>query len=249
MNKLSVVVTCEHGGHEVPAPFTFCFEGAEEVLLSHRGWDPGALDLAFRISRACETPLYFATTTRLLVELNRSRHAPDLFSEYSAMLSRKQKQYLLNQYYYPYRNEVGLHISNLREQGKQVLHLSIHSFTPVLHGKPRTTEIGLLFDPSRSAETDFCKSWATTLGQALPGRSIEDNQPYAGTDDGFTTALRKRYDDPGYLGIELEVRQDLLLGKEYVKIVDGLVESLLAAIKKYAGDCDQLPEADSLVIA
>lgn len=232
--NLQVVVSCEHGGHDVPAQYAACFEGAEEVLLSHRGWDAGALNLAYLIANACQTPLYFATTTRLLVELNRSLDAKDLFSEYTGSLSRKQKRELLDRYYHPYRKEVRTWIRNLRVENKQVLHISVHSFTPEFNGVRRETEIGLLFDPSRSNELAFCLAWQEALQLRFPDRRIDFNQPYAGVDDGFTTALRKRHDDAGYLGIELEVRNDLLLSAEVLELSHGIVEGLLQAIEKYS---------------
>jgi hypothetical protein len=41
----------------------------------------------------------------------------------------------------------------------------------------------------------------------LPGFQIRFNDPYKGTDDGFTTWLRKKYNDSEYIGIEIEVNQ------------------------------------------
>lgn len=75
------IITCEHGGRAVPVALAPLFAGHEELLASHRGWDPGALDLAERLTRRLAAPLHAARTSRLVVDLNRSLHAPDLFSE------------------------------------------------------------------------------------------------------------------------------------------------------------------------
>ena len=48
---------------------------------THRGWDPGALLLAREMVERFDARLYFETTTRLLVDLNRSVGNPELHSE------------------------------------------------------------------------------------------------------------------------------------------------------------------------
>jgi len=96
--------------------------------------------------------------------------------------------------------------------GREVLHLSVHSFTPVLNGKARTAELGLLFDPSRTPEAEFCQEWQRQFRETHPDWRVRRNYPYRGTDDGLTTALRKRFLPETYLGIELEVTQAWPLG-------------------------------------
>jgi hypothetical protein len=41
---------------------------------------------------------------------------------------------------------------------------------------------------------------------------VRRNYPYRGYADGLTTWLRKRYPDPAYAGIELEINQKYPLG-------------------------------------
>jgi predicted N-formylglutamate amidohydrolase len=55
----------------VPRRWRGLFEGAEEVLASHRGWDPGAFDLARRLARLLDVPLIAHHITRLLMDVNR----------------------------------------------------------------------------------------------------------------------------------------------------------------------------------
>jgi len=70
--EVGIVLSCEHAGHRVPAAYRALFRGHASVLKSHRGWDPGALDLARAIVVACNAPLLANTTSRLIVECNRS---------------------------------------------------------------------------------------------------------------------------------------------------------------------------------
>jgi hypothetical protein len=37
-----LLVSCEHGGNRVPARYVALFEGAADVLATHRGYDLGA---------------------------------------------------------------------------------------------------------------------------------------------------------------------------------------------------------------
>jgi hypothetical protein len=53
------------------------------------------------------------------------------------------------------------------------------------------------------------------------------NYPYRGTSDGFTAALRKRYAEDSYLGLEIEVNQALLFEQESTQTVtETLTDSL-----------------------
>ncbi|MEW4490641.1 N-formylglutamate amidohydrolase [Thalassoglobus sp. JC818] len=205
----SLIVSCEHGGNELPEEFAAYFSDAEETLATHRGLDLGALAVAEQLAKALNAPLHFSTTSRLLIDLNRSPNHPDLFSQWSRALSDSQRTELIAGDYTSYRSKVE---SSIREitASSRVIHLSIHSFTPIWNSVPRSTDIGLLFDPSRQFETDVCTIWKQHLINEFPDMTVDDNQPYLGTDDGLTTYLRTQFSDSKYAGIELEVNQKLL---------------------------------------
>lgn len=202
----TLILTCEHGGNQIPAAYRSHFRGAQAVLQSHRGHDPGALELARKLSRELKAPLHFSQTSRLLVELNRTLGHPRVFSEFTRDLPDEDRAALLREFYEPYRRAVEAEITHQLQRGP-VVHVSVHSFTPVMNGKTRRTEIGLLFDPSRSAELEFCTRWKRSLKNHSPELAVHFNLPYRGTSDGFTTALRKLHPDPSYAGIEIEVNQ------------------------------------------
>ncbi len=205
------VVSCEHGGNRIPAPYRELFAGYENVLGSHRGFDPGALELARALARACGAPLIAATTSRLLVELNRSAHHPQLFSEFTRGLPRPVRQRILSRYYHPYRAQVERTVRFALARGAQVVHLSAHSFTPVLDGAIRNADVGLLYDPGRSEESCFCERWCRLLAERIAPLRVRRNYPYRGTADGLATALRHRFASARYLGIEIEVNQKHVL--------------------------------------
>ncbi|MDT0651444.1 N-formylglutamate amidohydrolase [Autumnicola edwardsiae] len=202
---MKLILTCEHAFNAIPDEYSHLFAGAEEVLNTHRGYDPGAFDLFEAVSGLANFGAY-QKTSRLLVEVNRSENHPQLFSEFSAELTNEEKQEVLEQYYFPYRESVATKIEDFIEKGERLVHFSVHSFTPELDGEIRDADIGLLFDPARSAEEEFCTLLKKRLQQENPELKIRFNYPYLGKSDGLTTFLRSNFPN-NYSGIELEVNQ------------------------------------------
>lgn len=217
----ALVVTCEHGGNQVPQEYSVLFKAHKELLSTHRGYDIGALEIAQEIARTFSTPFHFSKITRLLVDLNRSLKNPSLFSQITNSLSQEQKEEILAKYYFPYRMEVEEIIA---AQKKPVLHLSIHSFTPIWKGEKRKADIGILYDPRKVRERIFSFSWQKNLQRK--GAIVRRNYPYLGIADGLTTALRKQYPIKDYLGIELELNQQFPLKQAKEMIIQSLQETL-----------------------
>jgi predicted N-formylglutamate amidohydrolase len=209
---LKLIVTCEHGGNRIPARYRPLFKRHRHILETHRGYDPGALALARDYAQTLEAELVYSTTSRLLVELNRSHTHRQLFSEMTAGLPLQERERLLARYYHPYREWVDAQIRAAVAEGTRALHLSCHSFTPTLHGVVRTADIGLLYDPGRASEERLCRAWQREIRACDPRLVVRRNYPYRGYTDGLTTALRRRYDDGSYSGIEIEVNQKHPLG-------------------------------------
>jgi predicted N-formylglutamate amidohydrolase len=207
-----VLFTCEHGGNRVPAEYARLFRGHRSLLDSHRGYDPGALELARTCARRVKVLLHFATITRLLVELNRSANHPRQFSIATESLSAAERQALFAKHYAPYRERVEAEVTSAVGRGERVIHLSFHTFTPELDGVVRRADVGLLYDPSRRGEVEFGNCLKESIASRRPDFTIRKNYPYLGKTDGFTTALRKRWKGTAYLGVELEVNQKWPLG-------------------------------------
>ncbi|OKL41611.1 N-formylglutamate amidohydrolase [Pontibacter flavimaris] len=203
---LKILITCEHGGNEIPMAYAGLFTTEQELLQSHRGFDKGALEL-FKELKDLADKTFYSTTSRLLVELNRSLHHKSLFSDISRYLPEKEKELILKEHYQPYRERVEELIYDLTMVGHQVLHISVHSFTPVLNGEERQADIGLLYDPRRQREREFCRAWKKALKEQRPELVVRFNYPYLGIADGFPTYLRRKFTEEQYAGIELEVNQ------------------------------------------
>ncbi len=237
-DRLSLVFTCEHASPSLPASFRKEFRARLERMPQHRLFDRGAAALAERLSVRFRAPLLRSRFSRLLVDLNRSVENRELFSELSAILPDERKKALLARVYRPYRDSVERRVDRLIRRGKAVIHVSVHTFTPVLNGAYRKTEIGLLFDPSRSFEKRLCFSWRRRLKEEYPGLAVHFNRPYHGRSDGFTKSLREGRADSRYAGIEIEVNQIFFVSGRAVegrRIRGAIVRSLADAVSDLPG--------------
>ena len=201
------LVTCEHGGSDIPDEFAPLFRRHRRLLDSHRGFDPGALDTAHDLARALGAALVVSTVSRLLVELNRSPGRQFRNSPVMRATNKGTRDGICRRYYLPYRREVEALVAQAIAEQKRVVHVSSHSFTPLLDGAVRRADVGLLYDPRRGHERELCLRWQRALTRCRPQWIVRRNYPYRGRSDGFTSYLRKRFDDDAYSGIELEVNQ------------------------------------------
>jgi predicted N-formylglutamate amidohydrolase len=233
------IVSCEHGGNRVPAAYAALFRDHRRLLDTHRGYDPGSLDLARACARRLEAPLHFSTVTRLLVELNRSPGHRSLFSSVTKTLPRAEREALLAEYYLPYRQAVEDEIKAAIAGGRRAVHFSLHTFTPRLDGEVRRADVGLLYDPRRSGETALCAVLKDALSTRRPDLVCRMNYPYQGKSDGFTTALRRKWPATAYVGIEVEVNQKWPLGDRgaWRRLVRDLAQAIGSALGKPAARC------------
>lgn len=208
----SYVITCEHGGNEIPAPYRPLFAEWGAVLESHRGWDPGALVMASELAGALRAPLVASTVSRLVIDLNRSLGHRQLFSAATSGAPPEIRAQIVAQYYRPYREQVEQLVREAVSRSECLIHISSHSFTPELDGQVRGADVGLLYDPARPGEAALAARWKHRLAAAAPELRVRRNYPYAGKADGLTSYLRRHFDPGSYVGIELEVNQRLVLG-------------------------------------
>ena len=206
-SRTAFIVTCEHGGNAIPAAYGQRFAGREALLATHRGYDPGALGIARDLARALRATLVVSTVSRLLVELNRSPGRQFRFSPVMREAPPPLREEICRRHYTPYRQKVESFVARAVAAGARVVHLSSHSFTPVMNGVVRHGDVGILYDPARLQERTLASRWQRALEALRPTWIVRRNYPYRGTNDGFTTYLRKRYGDDAYAGIELEVNQ------------------------------------------
>lgn len=229
-DRNALLISCEHGGNRVPVAYRRYFSGFEDLLATHRGYDPGALTTARHLARLFDAPLFAATITRLLVDLNRSIGHRALYSEVTRPLPAAEREAILDRYYFPYRNRVEGWVTRCVAEGRRVIHVSCHSFTPVLNGEVRQADIGLLYDPAREAEVRFCRRWQASLCAGAKQLRVRRNYPYHGRSDGLVTHLRRRHCGSVYVGVELEINQRLVASPPWRRLCERIATSLQSTL-------------------
>lgn len=206
---MRMILTCEHATAAIPAPYAELLAGARHLLDTHRACDIGAREVCQALEEMADGAVY-GECSRLLIDLNRSLHHPGLFSDFSRDLPRREKEKVVQHWYVPFRSTVLAAVRQTLARHGAVLHLSVHSFTPVLNGVVRSNDIGILYDPRRPGEKGFARQLADGMREIDRHLSVRMNHPYRGAADGHTTALRRLFDGGSYLGIEIEINQRLL---------------------------------------
>ena len=178
------------------------------------------------------------------MQCNRSLEHPAIWSEFSRALPKERREELLERVWSPHREavrrlvgEVSAHPDVPGRRSTCAVHIGVHTFTPAWRGRRRTTDIGILYDPSRLTEARLARLWRDGLNSVLgahpPGASHFDlhlNRPYRGWTDGLTTSLRAEFPATRYLGLELEVSQALVPVEP--RIATALAQCLLEALDR-----------------
>ncbi len=242
---LALLISCEHGGTDIPPVYAAIMKGRTVTAKGHIGFDRGAPPLARRLAQRFPCAFHINTTNRFIVDMNRTPwNRAELFRFATHDLDDAEKDRILARVFQPYRLAVEQSVARLIAEGHFVLHLSVHSFAPVMRGVVRKTDIGLLFDPERPAETAFCDRWRGALLDLDPALQVDLNEPYSGLDDGFTLHLRKTWTDATYAGIELEMNQRPLEANpaEWERRCDLVEQSLARALPEMGLDVGGLTD-------
>ena len=202
--------------------------------MSHKAYDPGAAVLARRLAGSLGTTAHLGSVTRLLVDLNRSlTNRKSLFSAFARKLVPGEREQLLYDFYSPYREKVERAVAELINKKNPVLHISIHSFSPVKNGMARKADVGFLYDPARKSEEDACAFLVRFTKEHSPFLRVRRNYPYLGKADGFTAFFRRKYPARLYAGIEIEINQALLASKDkrYRQMTETLTRGIRQLLK------------------
>lgn len=207
----SVVILCEHASNHIPARYRDLGLTPED-RISHAAWDPGALAVARHLSAALDAPVVASCVSRLVYDCNRPPESPGAIaarSEYIDVpgnqgLTEDQRQERVASVYRPFCAAVDRLLGTRAATGRQSVIVTIHSFTPVYFGTPRTVDIGILHDADARL-ADAMLSGAP----ALPHRRIARNDPY-GPEDGVTHSLILHGLRRGLANVMIEVRNDLI---------------------------------------
>ena len=205
--RSSVVLVCDHASNRVPRQLGSL--GLDAVQLAdHIGWDPGAADVARRLSAHLDAPLVLSGYSRLVIDCNRPLHNAESIAEQSdgvpvpgnRGLSSSERASRINALFRPYHDAIDRLLDG-RARRPSLL-LSIHSFTPVLNGRPRPWHIGVSHWRDRRLA-------ALMLGALAHCEdfTVGDNEPYP-IDDDVDYTIPVHGEGRGLPSVMIEIRQD-----------------------------------------
>lgn len=220
------VLTCEHADVRMPEPWEWP-ESDRWAVGTHWSWDPGAADLTRELADALGCMGVLSRFSRLLCDPNRSETDPGLFRDIAEGLTLKiapttaeDREERLAKYHRPYHEMVDRIVGG--HPGQIVL--SMHTFTPLYEGQPRSVEIGVLFDHEDAL--------GVRLAAEIAARGLPTwlNEPYSGK-AGLIYSASRHAAAHGRAALELEVRQDLATDPVWrANAVPKLAQALLALL-------------------
>ncbi len=236
---MKLMLTCEHASNKLPAAFKkFVPADVQKTHRAYDIGALQVFRKLVKFAKpefSCEGKF-----SRLFADLNRSITNKAVFSEYYGELEARGKAVKCSTssaekmraqaiaYWKEYREKIEKFVASSLSSPKRtatkqkhaagkkgaedaaIIHLGIHSFTPVLNGMVRNADIGILYDPARPLERKFAQVIKAEILRLYPKMRVRFNYPYKGSSDGLTTALRKKF-GPRYVGIEIEMNQKFFI--------------------------------------
>lgn len=203
-----VLLICEHAGRAVPQSLNG-LGLSEEERCRHIAWDIGAAEVTRRLAHSIGATAILQRYSRLVIDCNRPPEAPDSAAPFAdglrvtgnenvPLAERRARQ---DEIFHPFHDAV----TRALNLNKHRLVLSLHSFTPVLAGRPRPWEISFLFRDDTETSTRLER---ITRAQG-PDLTIGMNEPYQVEDasDWFIPKHGEARKLPHSL---IEIRNDLI---------------------------------------
>lgn len=203
----SAVLVCDHASNRLPRRLGTLGLGALH-LADHIAWDPGAADVARRLSDLLDAPLVLSGYSRLAIDCNRPLDSPESIPARTdgvpvpgnEMLTPANRQLRIEALFTPYHRAIRELLD--RRADRPSLLLSIHSFTPVLAGERRPWSIGFAHGRDRRLAALMVGAMSRDAGFV-----VGDNQPYS-VEDTFDHTIPVHGEDRGLPHVLVEIRQD-----------------------------------------
>lgn len=236
-----LVLVCEHASNAFPEPWgALGLDGAAQ--RAHIAWDPGALGLARGLAARLGACLVHAPVSRLIHDLNRAPDSPGAMPARSetyevpgnAAITPQDRAARAAAVYSPFHNSLAALIAQRIALGLRPVVVTVHSFTPVWHGKPRAVELGVIHDDTRPGDDRLARE-VLVAAWAMTGLQSELNAPYSAA-DGVTHLLRCHAVPYGLPHAMLEIRNDLIDTSEAeAAMADQLAPVLTRALAMFEG--------------
>ena len=211
--KPKIILTCEHGGSYVPRSLKVDFSNKQ--LSSHRSYDYGAADICEFFKNQKKYDVHINKMSRWLIDMNRQLSAFEKNKKLAQLSSLSEKDFeLIKSAYTKYRQSIWTSVKKCIDQKQDFYVFSVHSFTPVMNGKARKTDIGLLYRTTNPKEVLAAKGLRKNIenSELLGAFKTHFNLPYRGHTDCLLNDLLNEFGNSRYFkgGCFLEFNQNLL---------------------------------------
>ncbi len=223
-----VLLLCEHASRRLPEKMG-SLGLSDDALESHIAWDPGALAVSQLLVRSLDAALIYQRFSRLVYDCNRPPEAEAAMPPVSeifeipgnAAISAAERLARTQALYVPFTTALSDFIATRKADGRPPVLVTMHTFTPVYHGKQRDVEIGILHDEdSRLADAMLAAAGKTA------GYVVRRNEPY-GPADGVTHTLIEHGLKNGLLNVMIEIRNDLVTNEIGQKVMADYLTGIL----------------------
>ncbi len=225
-----IVYTCEHASNRVPRLF-HPHPADRTILRMHWGYDIGAAWVTRRLTHlgaAHRGPdvAILSRVSRLVTDVNRAPDDPTLCLaqthdgpvSFNLGMRPPERRTRIARFHAPFHDTVAAVVSIARPR----LLVSVHSYTPVWQGVPRTLDAGVLYD-QHDAHAE-----AMVVAMRNQGFRTEPNEPYSGK-AGLIYSAARHGDAGGMPYFEVELRQDLIDTRPRADAVADRVHAALRA--------------------
>lgn len=224
-----LVIIGDHAGCGVPARLGDLGLAREE-LTRHIGWDVGVAALGACLARLLDAPFIAQRYSRLVIDCNRDPERADAVCRVSdgtcvpgnVGISSAARAARVAEIFRPYHERIAVELDERIARGESPILVALHSFTPALAGAPRPWTYGVL----HLGSAPYAAAVLSALRGALGPERVGENEPYAM--DGTDFSVPHHAIARGLRYVELEVRQDLLLGDQNIIQVADFLATIFA---------------------
>ena len=205
-----LLIVCDHASAVIPANYGD-LGVAPEHRLAHVAWDIGAAQVTRLLAARLGCPALLSGVSRLVIDCNRLPGDPASIPALTCgvmvpgnrTIADAEADRRAERWFWPYHHEIAGVLGHLRRHGPPPALVSVHSFTPRLHGQERPWHVGVLWnrDP-RMARPAL--DHLSGHGDLVVG----DNLPYSGREINYTQDTHAGA--AGLPHISFELRQDLV---------------------------------------
>ena len=205
-----VLLLCDHATRFIPRALKSL--GLDEAALTrHIAWDIGIAEVTRHLARKLDAPAVLSHFSRLIVDPNRQLDNPTLMPEISdgtvvpgnRALAEAERAARVEAFFRPYHAAIAGQLDAMMAAGRTPALISMHSFTPIMHGLQRPWQIGILWNRDPRLPRPLMERLRAD------GLTVGDNEPYSGA-DGHGYTQHTHGDRRGLANVLIEVRQDLI---------------------------------------